>query len=257
MTVGTANPPLGNVAHKDVHFITLTLPGWGLSSPRPSGVPFHTIVRRDTPAPKAPPSRHAGGSYGSIPTQVIYGSSLDEFPQRDRIVRVLVLACLVALYKVPDYGEHMTMSTYLSFGPMAYNSPFKILLRIAAWSIRTHVSTPEKGTAFIEGFIFDKILWASTSTKAFKRHTQSTAPSFFFLEKPQTSYIRNYCRFSDTSIAVNADCGLRDDIFRSPTDSTQHYPGFAPVLIVAATGDDMRPYVFAEKNVAATTTESC
>ncbi|KAH8799286.1 hypothetical protein DL96DRAFT_1720223 [Flagelloscypha sp. PMI_526] len=44
MIVGTA----GNVAHKGIHSIALTLPGWGLSSPRPSGVPFHALVGRDT-----------------------------------------------------------------------------------------------------------------------------------------------------------------------------------------------------------------
>ncbi|KAH8795243.1 hypothetical protein DL96DRAFT_1826798 [Flagelloscypha sp. PMI_526] len=102
----------------------------GFTSPLPSGTPFHTVVRRDTTAffshfhpDMATNSEHklyiAGGSYGYVSTQIIYSSSLDEFPPLDRIVGTLVLTGL-------------TMSIYFFLGLMAYNSPFKILPRIVA-----------------------------------------------------------------------------------------------------------------------------
>ncbi|KAH8799294.1 Alpha/Beta hydrolase protein [Flagelloscypha sp. PMI_526] len=261
MTVGTANPPPGNVAQKDVHFIAPTLPGWGLTSPRPSGVPFHTVVRRDTTAllshlhpDMATNSEYklyiSGGSYGSVPTQIIYGSSLDEFPQRDRIVGMLILGGFVPLYKVPDYGKHMTTANYLSIGPVAYNSPFKILPRIAAWGIGMQVSTPEKGAAFIKGFMFDKMSEEEKDTIVKEKgEPMEEIIKAMGLNVYQSIHKTN-AGFVDISIAANADWGLREEIFKSPAGSSQHYPGFARVLIAGAKGDDMAPFAFSEWNAA-------
>jgi hypothetical protein len=60
-------------------------------------------------------------------------------------------------YKMPDWGNHMTTANYLSMGPFAYNSPFKVVPRMMAWGIGMQVSTPEKATAFLKGFLFDKM----------------------------------------------------------------------------------------------------
>ncbi len=83
-----------------VHFIAPTLPGWGTSDPRPKDLPYPTCVTSDFTAlinylhPNDDNLRIyiSGGSFGTVPAQIIYGASFDVFPLGRNIVGCLILS---------------------------------------------------------------------------------------------------------------------------------------------------------------------
>ena len=114
MSVGTANN-IPTPLHKlEVHFIAPTLPGNAESSTI-VGVPYNiglcqditTLLRHLHPS-GIDKLYLGGGSYGSVPAQMLYGAPYDLFPLGPKIAGLLILAGFSPFKQHTAYRKSMT-----------------------------------------------------------------------------------------------------------------------------------------------------
>ncbi|KAG6809718.1 hypothetical protein H0H92_015025 [Tricholoma furcatifolium] len=163
-TVSRISPALDGV-----HYIAPTCPGYGNTSPPSPNTPYYTTIAQDTtallthlhPDTSSLKLYISGGSFGTIPTQMLYGAPFDVFPYGRFIKGMLLLGAFVPFVKDDetgfDYTRCMTWRDYTSVGPLARYIPFNMLQHLAKLAISKFVATQESAEAFLKGFMFDKM----------------------------------------------------------------------------------------------------
>ncbi|KAI0787082.1 Alpha/Beta hydrolase protein [Irpex lacteus] len=150
------------LASRQFHYIAPTLPGWGNSSPVPTNVAYHdhlyrcvtALLQHTHPHPENLRLYLAGGSFGTVPAQILYGAPYDKFPLGRHIVAVLLIAPFSPFHCHQGYAKCLSWVSWLGVGPPAKIVPFHVLPRLGVLAIRGKISTPEGGKSFINEFVF-------------------------------------------------------------------------------------------------------
>ncbi|KAI0092606.1 hypothetical protein BDY19DRAFT_925185, partial [Irpex rosettiformis] len=96
----------------------------------------------------------AGGSFGTVPAQMLYGAPYDKFPYGKHIVAMLLLAPFSPFHCHKEYAKHMSWISWIGVGPLARFIPFHILPRLGVLAMKSKIKTPEAAKAFINDFVF-------------------------------------------------------------------------------------------------------
>jgi pimeloyl-ACP methyl ester carboxylesterase len=174
-SVGDATRPPPIFLERDVHFIAPTLPGWGKSSPGPVDTPYYDIVAKDITAllehlhPGCSAAIESlevgptykiyisGGSFGTVPAQMLFNAPKEKFPLGRYITACLLLAPFSPFKYHKDYTKGMSWGNYIFAGPVSQKIPFKLLQRLSSLIITRKLKTVENAEKFIRELIYDQI----------------------------------------------------------------------------------------------------
>jgi len=263
MGVGDAKRMPPGLDGRDVHFIAPTLPGWGKSSPRPAATPLHLTLPQDYTAfllhlhPNAlkDDTFHlyiGGGSYGTVPAQILLGCAHDLFPfnRPDKLKGCLLAAGFCPFYKNPNWAKDMTMANWIGIGPVAVKTPFKLVPRLVAFALNSKVNTPEKAQQFIKGFMFDKMKEDEIHALE-KSHPGKTVHELRldFGNNVYRSIEVSWAGYMDVAETTNANWGLREDLFKAEDEEdAAEDKTRTRILVATTTEDDMAPPALSEWN---------
>lgn len=139
-----------------------TLPGMGHSSTRRADMSYHESLARDMNALLAhlyPRDDYdalyvAGGSYGTVPAQMLFGASYSIFPAGRKIVGCVLLAGFSPLKYHTDYQSSLTWANWFSVGPPS-RLPFRILQRIFKSAIGPKLATQQGAETLLRQLLFN------------------------------------------------------------------------------------------------------
>ncbi|KAG0692400.1 hypothetical protein DFH29DRAFT_1084744 [Suillus ampliporus] len=165
-TVGDVSQMSHVILSKNVHFVAPTLPGWGNTSPPSPSILYHDCITSDMTALLShlyPDSNGSdiklyisGGSFGTVPAQILYGAPYDKFPFGRCISDVLLCGALSPLRYHKDYAKSMTWKYYIVAGPISYYMPFNLITRGIKFLVARQWSSEESVEAVFQGH-FDRM----------------------------------------------------------------------------------------------------
>lgn len=164
--VGTAADPLSPaLLERGVHFVAPTLPSWGNTSPIPHGVGFHDQLYQDVTAlinhlhPNVDGLKLyiSGGSFGTVPAQMLYGAPYERFPLGRHIAGLLLLAPFSPFSVHKDYSKCLSLANYLFLGPGSQYIPFKLVPRLGVAMLKGKVDTREHAEQFMRDHFLSKM----------------------------------------------------------------------------------------------------
>ncbi|KAG7442973.1 uncharacterized protein BT62DRAFT_342032 [Guyanagaster necrorhizus] len=226
-----------------VHYVAPTLQGWGNSSPRLKHRPYVATLLSDFTESINHLHPHndnlriyvAGGSFGTVPAQILYGSSFDTFPLGRKIVGCLLLVPFSPLRLHKGYAKSMKWPIYLSMGAPSQIVPFGLVPRLAATLTKWQLKTVDKAEAFIRSNLFDKA--SEQEREAFLKWRDSEGVPEGQLERETAedavaSMSKTSAGFMEMSDVLSSDWGFRPDSL-----SEEHTR--RPLLVVASSDDDL------------------
>ncbi|KAJ6558095.1 Alpha/Beta hydrolase protein [Mycena capillaripes] len=245
--IGAAPDVLSPVfIEKRAHHITPTLAGWGYSSPRPTSMSYAAVLTSDMTElithlhPNTADLRIyiAGGSYGTVPAQILYGASFDTFPLGRNIAGCLIAAPFSPFKWHKEYTKSMTWMNYISVGPLARILPFQSIQRLGVLGISMKISTVDKAEVFIRQLLFDHASPEERAAFAKWRESKGLGEGVFE-RKMATNMVKSISKswagFIETADVVHSDWGFRPDLL-----DDGHING-RPILIAASVDDDLGP----------------
>jgi pimeloyl-ACP methyl ester carboxylesterase len=162
--VGTARDVPEPMRSVQAHWISLTLPGMGNTSSTRPGVPYCVNLARDVSAllnylhPGGIDQLFvAGGSYGTVAAQMIYGAPYDIFPQGRSIAGCLIAAGFSPFKYHKDYAKSLIWPNYISVGPPSQIVPLRLVQRLLRSFLASKLSTIEGAERFLRDALFDKM----------------------------------------------------------------------------------------------------
>jgi hypothetical protein len=156
--------PASSLATRNVHYLAPTLPGWGLTSPSLPGVSFVETILVDMsallshlyPTGLDDVDIHvAGGSYGSVPAQILFGASYELFPHGRRIKGLLIMAGFAPFRLQEDYARGLSWESWVGVGPPAIVIPFKLVQQVLKLVIAPKLKTVKSSEALARRILFD------------------------------------------------------------------------------------------------------
>ncbi|KAF9469031.1 Alpha/Beta hydrolase protein [Collybia nuda] len=243
--VGDAANPSAVLTAKKVHFVAPTLPGWGNSSPVPGTVPYHiglaadmaALIKHLYPDDSNLKLYVGGGSYGTIPAQMLYGASFDIFPPGRYLAGCLVLAPFSPLRYHKGYSKTMTTSNYISIGPPSQIIPFRLLQRLIVVGIGGKLKTEEKAEKFIRETLFDNM--EEEELAAFKKWRETQGRAEGEVERNMAKNVVKSVSKTWEGFMQVADVAHSDWGFRPDTLDDDHVK--RPIFVVASAGDTLAP----------------
>lgn len=236
------------IASKNIH-ICPTLPGWGNTSPPPPSAFYVDCLAGDMTAllDHLYPDRGraitlyvAGGSFGTVPTQILYGAPYDKFPYGRCIVGVLLMGAASPFRYHKDYVTHMTWSNY---GPVSQWLAFRsVLVSLVTLVMVRKVSTVENAETFLRGHIFDKMDEAEREEYAQWRAKNGIAEGETerrFARNVVRSVAKSWEGFKLMSYVLHSDWGFRPDTL----DEEHSRP---LIMLVRSPGDKEAPQAWTE-----------
>ena len=160
--IGSIRYTLPVVKEKGLHHIAFTLPGWGDASPVPPSSTFAETLIGDVTAL----FNHlytdtsnlkiyvAGGSFGSVPAQVIYGASFDVFPLGRNVAGMMVMAPFSPFRVHKDYAKTLSWRDWISVGPLSQYLPIPTLL---SYAMGSKFKTVDSAEQMLRQLIFDEM----------------------------------------------------------------------------------------------------
>jgi len=97
-----------------------------------------------------------GGSFGTVPAQILFGASINVFPFASAVQGLLLLAPFSPFRLHKEYAVGMTWPNWISIGPPS-SLPFRILPRLLSKVLQKKLSTPESAEVFIRETFFDSM----------------------------------------------------------------------------------------------------
>jgi len=243
--VGVASNTSKVLLEKDLHYIAPTLPGWGASSARNKDKPYSVGIASDITALIDHLHPHdlnlkiyiAGGSYGTVPAQMLYGAPFDVFPYG----RYLAGCMLMAPFSPPrfhtDYTKTMTMANYISIGPPSQYIPFKLVPRLVALMVHQKVKTLESAEQFIRSHLFDQM--KEEESVAFKNWKEDNGQADGQVERRFAENMMTSVQYTWEGCMEVADV-LHGDWGFNPAELDEEH-NKRPILLVSADGDIMAP----------------
>lgn len=234
---------------KGAHFIAPTLPGYGNTSPPSPGTPYSITIAQDISAlltylhPEVSELELyiSGGSFGTVPAQMLYGAPFQVFPQGRYIRGMLLLGAFPPFLQDKETGFNYTRSMnwrdYISVGPPSRFIPFRMLQHLAKLVIQSKLSSQESAEGFIRKFLFDKM--GEEEKKMYQTWRSKTGYEEGQLvremaENNRRSVEKTWEGFLSTPEVLNSDWGWGVEL--GGLDE-EHKAG-RRVLIVAGTEDD-------------------
>ncbi|KAF8196880.1 Alpha/Beta hydrolase protein [Mycena galopus ATCC 62051] len=244
--IGTAPTTLSPIlVQKRVHYIAPTLAGWGFSSPHPSWKSYADALTSDMTElitylhPNTADLRIyiSGGSYGSVPAQMLYGASFDKFPLGRNIRGCLIAAPFSPFKWHKEYTQSMTWMNYMSVGPPARVFPFQPFQRLAIFALSMKINTVDKAEVMLRGLLFDG---PPVERIAFARwREQQGIEEGVFERRMATGMVKSISKswagFIEVADVLHSDWGFRPDQL-----DDEHTQG-RPILIAASEQDDLGP----------------
>ncbi len=217
MSIGLAHSVPQPCQQINARWIAPTPAGMGLSSTRDLTVPYHVSLARDMTAllDHLYPSSDfdtlyiAGGSYGTVMAQMLYGAPYAIFPAGRKIVGGMVLAGFSPYKYDKDYGKALSWNTWLSVGPLS-QLPFRPLQRAFRAAIGSKISTVDGAKKFLRFTLFD-VMDAEEKEK-FKTHVTGqgeTEDEFITrLARSTVECCKNWDGFMEVSDVIHSDWGF-------------------------------------------------
>lgn len=232
---------------KGVHYVTPTLPGWGKSSSRDTTIPYHINFASDIDqlVDHLHPNKDglkiyiSGGSFGTIPAQLLYGAPFDVFPNGKYVKGCMVLGPFSPFAEDKDYGKDMTMANYIAIGAPSQFIPFHMIARLAKVAIGTKLGSPEKAEAFVRQIIFDKMDEEEKIT--FAKWREETGRTEGEVERDFgnnmfNSVNQNWDGYMEMADVINGDWG-----FKVTELDEEHCSEKRPIFLIASEADKMAP----------------
>lgn len=255
-SVGDATRPPPIFLEHDVHFITPTLPGWGNSSPGPVNALYCDTLAKDitnllehlhpgcstaVQSPELDPMYKiyiSGGSFGTVPAQMLFNASRDVFPPGRHMVACLLLAPVSPLKYHKDYAKGMSGRNYILAGPVSQIIPFKLIPRLSSIILARKLKNVESAEKLLRELIFDhigegeKLLFAEWR----KKRGLSEGELERRMARNMVQSVKKYWDgFMETIDIMHGDWGFKVD---GMSDK--------PVVIVYSKDDQMAPPNWAE-----------
>ncbi|KXN86376.1 hypothetical protein AN958_10238 [Leucoagaricus sp. SymC.cos] len=250
--VGDAQRPSPVMIKHDVHYIAPTLPGWGNSSVRanPDKTPYYLALGQDVTAllehlhpgcSNAPAGEYklylSGGSFGTVPAQMIFNASLEVFPPGKHTVACLLLAPLTPFRLHKDYAKDLTWDNYFSVGPPSRYIPWQLVHRLGSVVFAKRLKQPEDAEALIKSIIFDHL--KEEEKVAFEKWRKEKGLEAGQFEKEMAENMRksvgkSWEGFIETGDVIHSDWGFTlEGMCRKP------------MIIASGTEDKMAPTAYA------------
>lgn len=257
LSVGSAARQSSVLVSKGAHFIAPTLPGYGNTSPPAKGVTYAATIAGDTTAlldhihPNTPETQLyiSGGSFGTVPAQMLYGAPFDIFPQGRNIKGLLLLGAFPPFVNDKEkgfvYTSCMTWQTYISVGPFARILPFRLLQRLMKMVIQSKVRSQEEAESFIREFLFDKM--TEEEKQMYKEWREKNGYEEGQLEREMAQMNRRSVEKSWEGFMSTADV-LHSDWWSGKKlgELDEEHTAGRKVLVVAGTQDDATPGAWGE-----------
>ncbi|KAF9782861.1 hypothetical protein BJ322DRAFT_1073122 [Thelephora terrestris] len=238
-SIGSIKHTFPIVKEKGLHHVSFTLPGWGDASPVPPSSTFAETLIGDITAlfdhlytDKSNLKIYvAGGSFGTVPAQVIYGAPFDVFPLGRNVAGLMLLAPFSPFRIHTDYAKSLSWRDWVGVGPLTKYLPISSLLSLAMGSKFKSVDSAEQ---MLRQILFDKM--DETEKEKLEAHCQKlgTTPDKFvktWAEESMKSVENGWEGYKQVAVALHSDWG-----FTFPLDD-EHARG--KVLIKAANNDGL------------------
>ncbi|KAG6854951.1 hypothetical protein C0991_009774 [Blastosporella zonata] len=253
LSVGTVTRIAPALQAKGVHYVAPTLPGYGNTSPPSRNVLYATTIARDMSAllnhlhPDAELELYiSGGSFGTVPTQMLYGAPFDLFPQGRYIKAMLLLGAFPPFSRDKDketgfiYTSCMTWRDYIGVGPPSRFIPFRMLQHLMKIVIKSKLTSQESAEIFLREFMFDKM--GEEEREKFKAWRDRTGYEEGQLVREMATNNRRSVEktwegFLSTPAVLNSDWGWGVELGGLDEEHTLG----RRVLIVAGSEDDATP----------------
>jgi hypothetical protein len=236
---------------RDVHpqWIAPSIPGNGQSSSTPKNKPYNvnlcetisSLLEETHPSDNSKGNAIkklyiAGGSYGTVPAQMIYGAPYSLFPLGRKIAGVLLAAPFSPFRYHHTYTKDMTWPNWFSVGPPSQWIPFRLVPRLLstflAWSFLRSARSAQE--------FMDKCLWSKmgkeeqVKLETFTREELHITPEQFKANMAEGAMkcTANWDGFIEGPDVLHSDWGY------DPSKLDADHAG-KPVLIVQSDQDEL------------------
>ena len=100
---------------------------------------------------------NCGGSYGTVPAQIVYGAPYEIFPLGKKIKACLLLAPLSPFRLHRGYSHTLTWPNWLSIGPPAYYTPLQIVPRLLSYFLAYKLRSVREAQNFLNDAFVKKM----------------------------------------------------------------------------------------------------
>ncbi|KAF9483965.1 alpha/beta-hydrolase [Pholiota conissans] len=239
------------LSDREVHYVAPTLPAWGKSSPIPKHIPYHIALATDVTAliehlhPNDPNLKIyiSGGSFGTVPAQMLYGAPFDIFPLGRRVAGCMLIAPISPLKLHKDCAKSMSTITYFSIGPPSQYIPFRLVQRLSSAVFKKATCTIEGAEAFLRAQMFDTMKDDEKATYAKWRKDHCVKEGELerdFAAMMVRSVANTWEGFYEVSDVIHGDWGFNPALL-----DEAHYVG-RPILLISSEGDQMTPDAMAK-----------
>lgn len=242
MSVGTAQDVPAPCRKLGVHWISPTLPGMGNSSDRDNTVPYNVSLARDMiallshlyPTQAFDKLYIAGGSYGTVPAQMLYGAPYELFPPGRKIVSCVLLAGFSPYKYHKGYAKTLSWQNWFSVGPPTQMLPFHLLQWLFRGIIGSKLNTLEGAKSFLQQTLIEKM--DDEERKTFNEWLKAgDMTEGDFLESMARRTIKcckNWDGFMEVSDVIHSDWGFDPSALDDEHASK-------PVLVVGSKDDHL------------------
>jgi hypothetical protein len=162
-SVGNASKLSPVLISKSVHYVTPTLPGWGNSSPIKRPTDYASTLASDITAliTHLHPDHSklkiyvAGGSFGTVPAQILHGLPYDVFPLGRHIRGLLLIGPFSPPHCHKQYAKALDWPSYFMMGPPTHFLPFNLVPRLGSLVIGRKMKSMATAEVFLRESILD------------------------------------------------------------------------------------------------------
>ncbi|KAJ5455922.1 uncharacterized protein N7458_004186 [Penicillium daleae] len=137
----------------------------GNTSTRDKSVPYHVSLARDIsallshlyPTDAFDALYLSGGSYGTVPAQMLYGAPYELFPAGRKIVGCLLLSGFSPVKYHAGYVGTLSWQNWFSFGPPMQLIPFHLLQWFFRGIVGSSMKSQDGAEEFLRKCIFGKM----------------------------------------------------------------------------------------------------
>lgn len=203
------------------HWIAPTLPGMGNSSTRDLAEPYHVALLRDIaallkhlyPTDGFDSIYIAGGSYGTVPAQMLYGAPYDLFPPGRKIVGCVLMAGFSPFKYDTDHAKGLNWENWFSVGPPS-QLPFRPLQRLFRIVVASKFKKLDGARDFLRQTLLNKM--DSDEKLRFTKWLEEwleekDTTEFEFLNRMAEGAVRccqNWDGFMEVSDVIHSDWGF-------------------------------------------------
>ncbi|KAL7947107.1 Alpha/Beta hydrolase protein [Trichoderma barbatum] len=240
MSVGTAANVPEPCRELQAHWISPTLPGMGNTSTRDHSVPYHVSLASDInallnhlyPTTDFDTLYVAGGSYGTVQAQMLYGAPYDLFPFGRKIAGCLLLSGFSPLKYHIGYAKKLNWHNWVSIGPPTRTIPFRFLQHMFKIAIGSKLKSVDGATQFLKQTLFDNM--DNEEKQIFHEWLQkNTFAEHTVIERMARGTVKccnNWDGFMEVSDIIHSDWGFDPRALDAEHSSK-------PVLVVGSKND--------------------